>query len=56
MGDMPEPSSTILIVLAPVTEADHGMGAGVDGVLHHLLTTDAGHDLARSNLVSDDFG
>ena len=46
-------------ILAPVTEVDlHGTGAGVDGVLHHLLDHRCGtvDDLARSNLVGDDFG
>ena len=46
-------------ILAPVTEVDlHGTGTGVDGVLHHLLDHRCGtvDDLARSNLVGDDFG
>ena len=36
----------------------NGAGTGVDGVLHHLLDHRCGtvDDLARSNLVGDDFG
>ena len=60
MGDMPAAVVDDLDqILAPVTEVDlHGTGAGVDGVLHHLLDHRCGtvDDLARSNLVGDDFG